>query len=91
MPKAERREPPSPGSVVADMRNRITKLETQWKRLTDEVDEHLSCLVKERRKRAGSSLKTQKDLVKELEEAVKASTEATDAETLSEHLDVIFC
>ncbi|KAI1731516.1 calponin homology (CH) domain-containing protein [Ditylenchus destructor] len=87
MPKAERREAPLPGSVVADMRSRIAKLETQWKRLTDEVDEHLSCLVKERRKRAGSSLKTQKDLVKELEEAVKASCEATDAETLSEHLD----
>lgn len=87
LPKSQRRDSQTSG-VVAEMHGRIAKLEAQWKRLADEIDEHLSCLVKERRKRGESALKTQKELVQELEEAVKASTEATDAETLSEHLDV---
>uniref|UniRef100_A0A915DTR3 Dystrophin n=1 Tax=Ditylenchus dipsaci TaxID=166011 RepID=A0A915DTR3_9BILA len=88
LPKSQRKEVPPLGSVLSDVRSRIIRLDDQWKCLVEEVDEHLSCLRKERRKRAEAALKRQKELVKELEEAVKASSEATDAEELSEHLDV---
>jgi len=74
--------------AVAGMRSRVARLEKQWKELADELDDHMICLRKERKKRAESLLKSELELLAQIEEVVKSSQSATDAEELSEYLDV---
>lgn len=76
--------------AVAGMRSRVVRLEKQWKELADELDDHMICLRKERKKRAESLLKSELELLAQIEEVVKSSQSATDAEELSEYLDVSY-
>uniref|UniRef100_A0A1I7ZWA7 Calponin-homology (CH) domain-containing protein n=1 Tax=Steinernema glaseri TaxID=37863 RepID=A0A1I7ZWA7_9BILA len=81
--KNERKE-----QLIEETRNRTSELERRWKEMEAELDDHLSCLKKEQRKRIESALRQQTTLVNELREGLKASEAAADAEELSEHLDV---
>ncbi|TKR92162.1 hypothetical protein L596_006870 [Steinernema carpocapsae] len=73
--------------LIGETRRRTSVLENEWKGLEAELDDHLSCLKKEQRKRIEAALRQQTALVNELREGLKASEAAADAEELSEHLD----
>lgn len=77
-------------NIVRDMKNRIIQLENQWNTLSNEILDLLSNAKNNRYLHAENLLGNQISLVSELQDAVKASAEATDAEELSEHLDVNF-
>lgn len=85
---AARSQAPTRNVAISAMRGRIAKLEAQWQELGQEIDENLSCLKKEQRKCAESAVRQQTQLVDDLRKALAASYEATDAEELSECLDV---
>lgn len=70
------------------MHIRSLKLENQWKNLIDLIELKILELETQRHKRSESVLSELMDVIGELEMGVKASAEATDAEELSEHLDV---
>lgn len=75
-------------NIVRDMKARAALLESQWSTLCNEVTELLSNAKNSQYLHAENSLGCQITLVIKLQDAVKASSEATDAEELSEHLDV---
>ncbi|KAK0429407.1 hypothetical protein QR680_011365 [Steinernema hermaphroditum] len=78
---------PRRDELVEETRRKTTELERQWREMEVELDDHLSCLKKEQRKRIEAALRQQTSLVDELREGLKASEAAADAEELSEHLD----
>jgi hypothetical protein len=81
--KSERRE-----KVAKSLKDRGQRLDHQWSDLESDIDEFRSLTAKENRKRIQFIIRNQTQLVEELKEAIKASGDATDAEELSEHVDV---
>lgn len=81
--KSDRRE-----KVANSLRERGQRLDHQWSDLESDIDEFRSLTAKENRKRIQAILRTQTQMVDELKDAIKASGDATDAEELSEHVDV---
>lgn len=81
--KNERRE-----KVLRSLRDRGKRLDNQWSDLESDLDEYRSLTGKEHRKRVQALVRSQSQLANELKEAIKASGDATDAEELSEHVDV---
>lgn len=75
-------------NIVCDMKTRVDRLDEQWKGLCNEISVLLLNSKDSQYLQAENSLGKQLSLVIELQDAVKASAEATDAEELSEHLDV---
>lgn len=75
-------------SIIENMHKRSLKLENQWKNLIELIELKISDLKTQRHKRLESVLSDFMDVIGELEMGVKASAEATDAEELSEYLDV---
>ena len=75
--------------VVDKLRDRVERLEQQWTQLGTELDDGISSCRKARLKRAGEWIKMRINLFDQVNLAMRASTEAGDAEELSEHLDVI--
>jgi hypothetical protein len=76
--------------VAKSLRDRGQRLDQQWSDLESDLDEYRSLTAKESRKRIQAILRAQTQLVDELKDAIKASGDATDAEELSEHVDVSF-
>ncbi|CAD5206423.1 unnamed protein product [Bursaphelenchus okinawaensis] len=68
-------------------KTRSTKLDAQWKTLENEMEEYISFVSKNYRKKFQEVVAEQEDLTNQLREAMIASGEATDAEELSEHVD----
>lgn len=75
--------------IVAEMREKIAKVENQWRTLNEEIDEYLSVLQKEQKKHFEALIVKQTSLNDVLHKAIVASSEATDIEELKEHSDNI--
>lgn len=70
------------------LRERLQKVDRQWAALEADFDSHISVVSQEFRRNFQALVHEQETLAKRLQEAIIASGEATDAEELSEHVDV---
>lgn len=74
--------------VTKSLRDRGQRLDQQWSDLESDLDEYRSLTAKESRKQIQAILRSQSQMVEELKDAIKSSGDATDAEELSENVDV---